>query len=188
MEQTKKFQLTGLIVWGLIVMSIIPGWYENPVNLEAHLQSEQKKALAYSVVPEPIYALKETTQDTRNDILKSAQETHAAEQLEKERLELPSKLQKIESPQTQKSQIDDAQVAAGKWIIRLASFFEKRKAAEQVVLAKQHGFDLEIKEFSGGKIFSLRSRVYEDKQQAMKDQAALVKLLKLHDSNLLKID
>lgn len=178
MEAAKKHEMTGAFVWFLLLIVLVPSWYENPVAKQQHLAVQGSAVSTYQVVPEPIYINAPKQQDSES-AMASAQQSYVAEQIEK---------QAQVDVQAPAEKAPEKPAEGGQWIVRLASFSDKAKALETIAYAKLHGYDLDIKAFQNNTVFSVRTKQYSDVDQAKSDQEKLIKLLNLHDSNLLAVE
>jgi len=178
-DETRKHQMTGAFVWFLILMWVLPKWYENPVSME-QLKIERSVTTVVGPAPSPMF-IPAPEMSENSSAKASALEAYQREQEEKERLAHNGELVQQASP--------ESDVKAGEqWIVRLVSYPEREKAQAFVKKAQARGFDLVIKGFQNDTVFSVRTVPFFSLAKAQAAKRELDKLFVLHDSNILKVD
>lgn len=178
-----KYRLTGAIFWLGLLVIIVPIWYSNPVNFDPVKQEEA--AVKKSVLIEKPFVLPEhQTNDTavkkelNNSIDEQAtstsQKTDAGVQ------------QKVDAP-VEQSRVASHQAANAEqyeWIIRLVAY-RKKELAEALQQRLKYDYEAFIKHFPENDYYSVRVGPYASKEEAVKDQQRLDRVLRIQ-SELVK--
>ncbi len=185
-----KYRLTGTGVWLLLLIIVVPFWYNNPVNfkpdgvvdVEDSSQPVVKKAYlisddvkAYST-PRPVASVK--SDNIKPDVAKKSQGKLTVKPIERRIEKVAVKLLTSESN-------SNALAAKPSWIIRLIAYKEKVDA-EDMYQRLKYDYEAYIKFFPKSKYYSVRVGPYFSKDKALKDQKRLNSGLHIQ-SELVKI-
>lgn len=152
-----KHRLTGAGVWLLLLVIIVPTWYANPVEFDP--EGIQENIVAGKIVTKA-YKL-----SGEKNLVLSAEDNMAAVK-NKKLLEIKSEKQ-------------------SNWLVKIAAYKIKQKA-EEINDRLRYSYKSYIKYFPKSQYYSLRVGPYEDKEEALKDQQKLNKLLHIK-TNLVKM-
>ena len=163
-QQTQlKYRLTGAAVWLLLLVIIVPSWYANPVEFD----------------PDGIQY-----QDDQGEIVTKAYKVSGVKNLvfSKEGSETSHTLtpKSLTNHKTSKSAINSPS-----WLVKIAAYKNKQKA-DEINDRLRYSYKSYIKFFPKSNYYSLRVGPYEDKEEALKVQQELNKLLHIK-TNLVKM-
>jgi len=160
-----KYRLTGAGFWLLLLIIIVPTWYANPVNFQPNAapQEIEDKAIVNKVfvLPTPMVSEPKNS-DLRVDRIEADDLQKSSVKPEKTVLEVAKK--------------EKSTTGSFSWLIRIAAYKDKTKATE-LHDRLRYSYDSKIKYFPKSNYYSVRVGPYKDKEQALKDQENLNRIL-----------
>lgn len=145
-----KYRLTGAGFWLLLLIIIVPTWYANPVEFNPN-------GLEKSVEEKKIV--------TKSFKLPSSSN-----------LTQEKEVVKAEAPKIEKQKPFNPSVT---WLVKIAAYKNKQQATE-LNDRLRYSYQSSVKYFPNSKYYSVRIGPYEDKEEALKDQKDLNKLLHIN--------
>ncbi|MPQ77023.1 SPOR domain-containing protein [Hydrogenovibrio sp. JE_KL2] len=188
-----KFRMTGALVWLLLLITIVPSWYSDPVRFspdmemaDNHPKSDeivvdkpfvlpgvkseqpvpQKSASAKVVASEPTPKATEKVSDTSR--------SNNTANITTSKVEQKSSVKTSENP----AEKAKTPIAKEKWIIRVAAYRSKEKA-NLLYEHLKYDYDVFVKYFPQSKYYSVRIGPYTDKSLALRDQQQLNRVLRV---------
>ncbi|QKI88861.1 SPOR domain-containing protein [Thiomicrorhabdus xiamenensis] len=192
-EDVIKYRLVGALVWILLLLLFVPGWYADPVPQGVQSVSSDKGAEPIAITA---YHLPEGVQpDTvKQEILVGARERHLQEIQQREQRLQESKVQTQMQPVVEKRSSDAASTNVDRqYMVRLITFFEIEKADQFVQGAKKHGYKVVLKEFNVSKngknqiVYQARTENYNSLDKALKAKQNLDKIFHLQGSRIIEV-
>ena len=140
-----KYRFTGAGIWLLLLIIIVPNWYNHPVNFKP-------------------YAAEDLVESKLNLVNK-------AYKIPEKYVSYPENEQVQESKSIVKSSVKDSVEAASNdsWIIRVVAYKDEAEAKEMHGILR-YEYDAYIKYFPNSNYHSVRLGPYTNKDQALKDQ------------------
>lgn len=180
-DLTTKYRMTGAVVWLLLLIVVVPSWYNDPVNfspdqeISAAAQEEQKVVvdkpflLPGSAQPghvESTTTSAKTISETQGDQSAPTEKTRQVQSVDQAAVKQVASADKTE-PSTEKGT---------QWIIRVAAYRSKEKA-DFLTQRLKYDYEVFVKYFPKSKYYSVRVGPYQDKREALKDQQNLNRVL-----------
>lgn len=195
-----KFRLTGAAIWLGLLVIIVPIWYSNPVNFSP-ADSEESQSTEKVLVEQP-FVLPLSDKQKQLLVQKASEEKEAANQERAEAVkvqpvqkksnalavlpEASDEVTKTKLPETKiepasqpVSQVTEDVKDAGPWILRLVAY-RKKDMADAMRDRLKYDYDAYIKHFPKSRYYSVRVGPYSSKQEALKDQKRLNRILRIN--------
>lgn len=184
---TARYRMMGAVVWLLLLIVIVPSWYNDPVNfspdqpMPASNQGEQKVLvdkpflLPNAQKASDVKSGENTMTDSpeRQTVKKPSGET------KKKAKEVDHALTSAKVANKQADTVTEASASASngtQWIIRVVAYRSKEKA-DFLSQRLKYDYEVFVKYFPKSKYYSVRVGPYQDKREALKDQQSLNRIL-----------
>ncbi|MBO1923499.1 SPOR domain-containing protein [Thiomicrorhabdus sp. 6S3-12] len=193
-EDVIKYRLVGALVWILLLLLFVPGWYADPVPQGVQSVSSDKGAEPIAITA---YHLPEGVQPdaVKQEILVGARERHLQEiqQREQRLQESKAQTQVQQAVATKRTSDTESPSIDRQYMVRLITFFEIEKADQFVKRAKKHGYKVVLKEFNVSKngknqiVYQARTENYNSLDKALKAKQNLDKIFHLQGSRIIEV-
>lgn len=210
-DDVVKNRLVGALVWVLILLWFVPGWYSDPAYQQQakHEQTNHHQA----IVVKPLVKPPEVVAEEQAKAAQAAKEKRAQEEQERQaRLQREQRAQQavadLKAAQQQKPESEglksamppkplsnvQAKESNKVYIAKLATFEDKRLLDAALKKAEKAGYRLEVKNYPktvDGRTylqFSLRTQMYDSYDKAEKAKQNLDKILRLKGTYVQSID
>lgn len=192
-EDVIKHRLVGALVWILLLLLFVPGWYADPVPQGVQSVAEGEGAEPIAITA---YHLPEGVQPdaVKQEIIVGARERHLQEVQQREQRLQESKTQTQQTNQRGRSSSTAASANVDRqYMVRLITFFEIEKADQFVKRSKKHGYKVVLKEFNVSKngknqiVYQARTENYNSLDKALKAKQNLDKIFHLQGSRIIEV-
>jgi cell division septation protein DedD len=189
MDEVSKYRLTGAVIWLLLLLILVPGWYSHPVNFQP-LGHQVESTTAERPLVEHVYELPLQSQQkpveihrqplTNQQAIKTRALSATLSEPNKETYIAPrQKAPKIMPDKSVKSvnTVNDDKSNQKQWIVRITAYKDIKKA-NQLLGRLETNYEVWIKEFKKSEIYSVRTGPYITKAKAEQDKRKLDKMLR----------
>lgn len=175
-----KFRMTGALVWLLLLIIVVPGWYSHPVGFSPGMDIESSHQENDQIVVDKPFVLpnvKTEPADTHKKLVENA----VAENKSADQKNVGVESVESKTPEKTSQKVADKPklpTTTEKWVIRVAAYRSKEKA-NLLYEHLKYDYDVFVKYFPQSKYYSVRIGPYSDKSLAIKDQKELNRVLRV---------